>query len=101
MFMEKIFDNVGVDMITSNDSEESMEKFTNSIGGGVSVRGGERFLPSSSKDTNALRFRVHLLRFLEISNGDNGSREGSVAGRPSRQHTQGARADGPRCTVHR
>uniref|UniRef100_A0A8W7PYE5 GA-binding protein subunit beta-1 n=1 Tax=Anopheles coluzzii TaxID=1518534 RepID=A0A8W7PYE5_ANOCL len=34
MFMEKIFDNVGVDMITSNDSEESMEKFTNSIGGG-------------------------------------------------------------------
>uniref|UniRef100_A0A182K8Q0 Uncharacterized protein n=1 Tax=Anopheles christyi TaxID=43041 RepID=A0A182K8Q0_9DIPT len=34
MFMEKIFDNLGVDMITSNDSEESMEKFTNSIGGG-------------------------------------------------------------------
>uniref|UniRef100_A0A182PET0 Uncharacterized protein n=1 Tax=Anopheles epiroticus TaxID=199890 RepID=A0A182PET0_9DIPT len=34
MFMEKILDNLGVDMITSNDSEESMEKFNNSIGGG-------------------------------------------------------------------
>ncbi|XP_050072750.1 uncharacterized protein LOC126560845 [Anopheles maculipalpis] len=32
MFTEKIFDNLGVDMITSNDSEESMEKFTVSIG---------------------------------------------------------------------
>uniref|UniRef100_A0A182WCA3 Uncharacterized protein n=1 Tax=Anopheles minimus TaxID=112268 RepID=A0A182WCA3_9DIPT len=32
MFTEKIFDNLGVDMITSNDSEESMEKFTGSIG---------------------------------------------------------------------
>uniref|UniRef100_A0A182T6S2 ANK_REP_REGION domain-containing protein n=1 Tax=Anopheles maculatus TaxID=74869 RepID=A0A182T6S2_9DIPT len=34
MFTEKIFDNLGVDMITSNDSEESMEKFTGSIGSG-------------------------------------------------------------------
>ncbi|XP_035906188.1 inversin-A-like [Anopheles stephensi] len=32
MFTEKIFDNLGVDMITSNDSEESMEKFAGSIG---------------------------------------------------------------------
>uniref|UniRef100_A0A182LYM8 Uncharacterized protein n=1 Tax=Anopheles culicifacies TaxID=139723 RepID=A0A182LYM8_9DIPT len=32
MFTEKMFDNLGVDMITSNDSEESMEKFTGSIG---------------------------------------------------------------------
>ncbi|XP_052899587.1 inversin-B [Anopheles moucheti] len=32
MFTEKIFDNLGVDMITSNDSEESMEKLTGSIG---------------------------------------------------------------------
>ncbi|XP_053674388.1 serine/threonine-protein phosphatase 6 regulatory ankyrin repeat subunit C [Anopheles nili] len=34
MFTEKLFDNLGVDMIASNDSEESMEKFSNSIGGG-------------------------------------------------------------------
>uniref|UniRef100_A0A182NIF7 Uncharacterized protein n=1 Tax=Anopheles dirus TaxID=7168 RepID=A0A182NIF7_9DIPT len=34
MFAEKLFDGLGMDMIASNDSEESLEKFTNSIGGG-------------------------------------------------------------------